>query len=87
MVKVDPYWPVKIFRGSQVQEVYFESASSSRRLSPDVAAFNKQAADQISINPADWKKQDAEKLSKLLGQNYWPSGETSEDTQTKLSGE
>ena len=86
-VKVDPYWPVKIFRGSQVQEVYFESASSSRRLQPDSALLNKQTAAQISTNPADWNKQDVEKLNNLLGQKYWPSSKTSEDIQNKLSGE
>ena len=86
-VKVDPHWKVRIFRGPEVQDVFFEGSSSSRRIQPASAYLNKEAATQISTNPADWNKQDAEKLSKLLGQNLWPSSQTSKDIQNKFSGE
>ena len=86
-VKVDPHWQVKIFRGSEVQDLVFESRTSSRRIEQDSAERNNQPSAEFSSNPADWNEQDAEKFNKLLGQTSWPSSTTPEDVQKNFFGE
>lgn len=86
-VKVDPHWQVKIIRGPEVQDVIFESSTSSRRIERNSAERNKQSSAELSSKPADWNKQDAEEFGKLLGQKSWPSSTTLEDVQNSFFGE
>ena len=68
-VKLDPRWEMRIFRGPEVQELIFENSASSRRLPPGSAELKDESSTKLGIDPADWRKQDADSLSKLLGQN------------------
>ena len=68
-VKVDPRWQMSIYRGPSVQKLIFENSTSPRRLLSTSAEPEDGAATKLGVDPDDWSKEDAENVSKLLGQN------------------
>ncbi|NIA07078.1 MAG: Flp pilus assembly protein CpaB [Actinobacteria bacterium] len=86
-VKIDPRWEMKIYRGPAVQELIFESATSSRRLQASSAESRDKSTTKLGFDPNDWNEQDPENFNKIQGQNSWSDSSELKNIKDDFPGE